>query len=288
MKELHLQHDLGIVTPSHLFSILHRHLHVTGGAILVPEPARDAFSPMATVGLDSTSKFRLRIPETVLRKLCTQSSALLLKGDTLAQLRPYLSVAEFTRLSRVAVFPFFYNREILAVLLIFDSPLLDLDLDVLDVLLAAFSERAGYLLFDGRHKPFSATRRASVLEKAHLAPVLSRLMDRHNGDTAKIVLLEISLGAVYEQIQLSHSHLDQAYLLRDLLETCALLCDEYYTVLYSGGAEFFLTGNTNPDLDSELLVHLLGNTLQQLFGIPSTTSPLQFSALDPLQFIREN
>lgn len=286
LKEIHLQHDPGIVTPSHLFSILHRHLHVTSGAILVPEQGRNAFSPMATVGLDSTSRFRLRVPGSVMEKICYRTGAVMLSGMDLENLKPFLSAGEFSRRKRIAVLPFRYNREILAVLLVFDSPLLDLDLEVLDVLLAAFSERAGYLLFDGRQKPFSVARRVSILDTSHASPVIRRVQEHAIQEKRNLVLLLVSLFPVHEAIRHSHPHMDQGHLLRDLLGTCALLCAENYTLVHWGGDEFLLVGVSRPHLDVELLVHLLGNTLQQLFGI-SPITPLQFKALDPEQLLRE-
>ncbi|TVR69408.1 MAG: hypothetical protein EA427_08325 [Spirochaetaceae bacterium] len=286
LKEIHGKHDPGIVSPSHLFSILHRHLHVTSGTILVQEPGKDAYSPMATVGLDSTSRFRLRIPGATIQKICRRVGAVTLEGIDRDLLKPFLSAGEFSRRNRIAALPFFYNREILAVLLVFDSPLLELDLDVLDVLLAAFSERAGYLLFDGRQKPFSAAKRVTVLDKVHAPHVIARLKERAAGTNQDLVLLHVSLLPIYETIRQAHPHMDPSYLLNDLLGTCALLCADYYTLLHQGSGDFVLAGLANPHLDAELLLHLLGNTLQQLFGIVPVT-PLTHKPLDAEQFLRE-
>lgn len=286
LKEIHGLRDLGIVTPSHLFSILHRHLNVTSGTILVPEQGRDAYSPMATVGLDSTSRFRLRIPAATIRKICNRTGAVILSGTERELLQPFLSAQEFERRSRITVFPFHYNRDILAALLVFDSPLLSLELEVLDVLLAAFSERAGYLLFDGRQKPFAAARRATVIEKAHAPHVIARLNERAEETKQDVALLQVSLIPVFDTIRHAHPHMDSVYLLNDLLETCALLCADCYTLLHQGGADFVLAGLANPHLDSELLVHLLGNTLQQLFGIAPVT-PLSYKQLEADELFRE-
>lgn len=287
LKEIHLQRDLGIVTPSHLFAILHRHLQVTSGAILVPEQGRDAFSLMAAVGLDNTSRFRLRIPTETVRQICDRMGAVKLAGEERELMRPYLSVGEFIRHPMIAALPFFYNRDILAVLFIFDSPLLDLELDVLDVLLAAFSERAAYIIFDGRHKPFATARSNAILEKTHLPAVISRMRERSTREKRDLVVIRISVLPVLDAIRTVHPHLEQRYLLNDLLETCALLSGELFTLIHTAPGELLLVGLAGPYLDTELVVHLLGNTLQQLFGItPEAT--LRFATLDPDDLIRES
>lgn len=285
LKEIHLQHDFGIVTPSHLFSILHRHLQVTSGAFLVPEQGGTAFSPIAAAGLDNTSRFRLRIPVETIKRFCGRSGAVKISGSDLEQLRPFLSAGDFACHSRVAALPFEYNRSILAVLLVFDSPLLELDVEVLDVLLAAFSDRAGYLLFDGREKPFSASHGVAILDESFIPAVLSRLRENEATGKRQIIALRISLFPILEIVCSAHPHLDRQYVLNDLLETCALLCASHFSIIHFGGGDFLLLGYSEPHLDSDLLVHLLGTTIQQLFGI-GAPSTLTYTLLDPDKLVR--
>ncbi len=279
LREVHRQHEFGIATPSHLFSILHRHLHVTSGAILVREPGRSTYVPIAAAGIDPQTRSHMRIPLETMNLICADAGAVILQGPELAVLEPYLATdAAAPRPARVAVLPFFYNRENLATLLVFDSPFLDLSVEVLDVLLGAFSERAGYLLFDGRQKPFSAAENVTVHEATELETVLAGLSsDPSPGD---LVAVKVSLTPLLRVIESLHKHLDRRYLLNDVLATCALLTTDQYSLVTLGEGEFVLLGERNPRLDTELLVQLLGTTLQQLFGVGPTIA-LQFKSLDP-------
>ncbi|WP_146049432.1 hypothetical protein [Alkalispirochaeta sphaeroplastigenens] len=285
LKELHLQQDFGITTPSHLFSMLHRHLRITSGAILIPEQSRQAFSPMATAGLGKTTRFRLRIPAPVLRHLCLDSGAVLLEGTRHEEIRPYFSSGDIERFRRIALLPFLYNRELLAALVICESPLLELNQEVLDVLLAAVTERAGYLLFDSRHRPLAASQGVSVLDHSLLPRTMERLLQEtaREGETGGPMALRVSLDPLVAAIQQRSPHLEEQYLSRDLLDTCAVLSADLFTLFREGQTSFVLAGPGHPLVDPDLLVHSIGNTLQQLFKA-SLKQPLPYTLLDPAEF----
>lgn len=292
LKEIERHHNPGVITPSHLFSILHRHLRVTSGAILVPEQAERAFSPMAAVGLDVTSRFRLRIPEATVKAAFPasegkQAGARLLAGEAMEEMRPFLSRAMYRKTDRIAALPFTYNRDILAILLIFDSPLLDLDVDILDVLLAAFAERAGYLLFDGRHKPLTSSTGVAVLTQDHLPAIVSRLQERADRNKNETLFLRVSLRPILSAIIQTHPHLDRDHLKKDLFETCALLTAENFSCVGLGTNEFLLAGLDGPYIDGELIVHQLSTVLQQLFGVVLPVH-LPFSIRDADNLLRED
>jgi hypothetical protein len=292
LKEIELHHNPGIISPSHLFSILHRHLRVTSGVILVPEQDERAFSPMAAVGLDPTSRFRLRVPEATVNNIFpssegTQPGARFLEGRELEIIKPFLSRAVYDRTLRIAALPFVYNRDILAVLLVFDSPLLDLDLDVLDVLLAAFAERAGYLLFDGRHKPLNTAAGVGVLTQDHLPAILARLRKRAVQEKRETLFLRVTLRPLLEAIVQSHPHLDRDHLKKDLFGTCALLCADNFSFVSLGSADFLLAGLSGPYIDGELIVHQLSTVLQQLFGVVLPVH-LPFSIREADDLLSEN
>lgn len=279
LKELHRQYHFGITTPSHLFSMLHRHLQVTSGAILVPEQGVDIFSPMAEVGLDNTTTFRLRLPGDVVRALNRRQGADILRGVDRSILEPYLSHSDYSQCTRIAVLPFSYGRDTLAILLVFDSPLLDLELNVLDVLLAAFAERAGYLLFDGRTKPMTAAARVAALDSTHIPEILKRVTRQSNDSKRDVEILQINLKPVIEAVASAHPHLSRVHLLQDVMETCAILLADNFSVFVYGAQDILIIGLKSRYVDSELLVHVIGTTIQQLFGIGSFV-PLPFSALD--------
>lgn len=276
LRELDGEQHPGIVSPSQLFSLFHRHLQVERGAFLVFDPVDEAFQPIATVGLDETSRFRLRLDADLLGELRSHPTVRLLDRTERERLRPVLSSGDFRRSPRIAVFPFVHLQHTLAMLMIFDSPVLDLDRTVLDVLLAALSDRAGRMLFDGREKPLARRSQATVFTSEHLEDALERVARRAEESRRDIRCLEIGLSPVLQAVSSAHPHLDTNRLLTDILTTVALLTASSWITIQQPGVRVYLIGLADPDTDEQLLVHLIGTTLRQLFGI-GTIGQLQFS-----------
>lgn len=276
LRELDGEQHPGIVSPSQLFSLFHRHLQVERGAFLVYDPVDEAFQPIATVGLDETSRFRLRLDADLLRDLRSHPSVRMLEKTERDRLRSVLSSGDFRRSPRIAVFPFVHLQHTLAILMIFDSPVLNLDQTVLDVLLAALSDRAGRMLFDGREKPLARRSQATVFTSEHLEDALERVSRRAEEAQQEIRCLEIGLSPVLQAVSTAHPHLDTNRLLTDILTTVALLTASTWITIQQPGVRVYLIGIAEPDTDEELLVHLIGTTLRQLFGI-GNAAQLQFS-----------
>ena len=271
LKELDGEQHPGIVSPSQLFSLFHRHLQVQRGSLLVFDPSERGFLPIATVGLDETSRFRLRLDHSILGEYLKRPSVRMLNREERERLRPVLSTGDFRRSPRIAVFPFAHLQNTLAILLVFDSPVLDLDPAVLDVLLAVLSERAGRLLFDGRERPLARRTRATVFGREHLADALERIRRRAQDAGVAPLCVEVSLASILQSVSTAHPHLDSNRLVTDILTTVALLTSRRWITIQRSGVQLILLGLSDPDSDPELLVHLIGTTLCQLFGTASTT-----------------
>lgn len=282
LRELHVQRNFGIATPSHLFSLLHRHLQVTAGTILVPESSgTGVYVPMASVGLDRTTRLRMKIPRDHIRQVCHREGSVTLRGGQRTPLQPYFSSRDFRTASRFVLLPFFHNRTLPAVLVICNSPLVALDLTILDVLLAALAERVGTMLFDQREKPLSAGGSTTVLQESNIPEILQRLQGE------EVVLVQFSLEPAHALIMERHPHLDAGFLMNDLQETTARLCGNHFSMFRTATfGECLLAGKQQRDIDSEMVMHLISETLQQLFGV-NTIPPLAFEERDAADLARE-
>jgi hypothetical protein len=278
IRELQIQRQHGITTPSHLFSVLHRHLQVERGALLVPD-AEHEFVPMAIAGLDETSRLRLRIPRDELMTLIDPLRASLIDGEPRNAFEARLSRGDFRTAPRIGVFPFNHARKLLAVLFVFDSPLLDLDPAVLDVVLGALSDNAGRLLFDGRQRPLGWRSRAVVLTAEQLPALLDHVSGREN------VMVNVDLRMLLDEILEAHPYLDVTRLVNDVMDTIGMLLTNSYSVIRLDTAHIGIVGEENPDISPELLVHVLTTTLRELFGCGSGPT-LTFRPLDPSEVRR--
>ncbi len=283
LKELQVQRVYGITTPSHLFSLLHRHLAVERGALLVPAPEGEHL-PLATAGLDRTSTLRLRATDEELHGLLSHKGVRILAGQQRELFSDRLSRSDYRKSPRLALFPFFHHQQLLATLIVFESPILDLDPTVLDVILGALSDSAGRLLFQGRQRPMGNRARSVVLQRHQIPDTIRRLSE--NGGLHQLQIVETDLDPIAETILDIHPHLDRERLLEDMVDTVALLASATHDVANLGHGRVILLGLSHPPLDSELLVHLVGRTLSHLFGIGPHT-PLGFQERTTDELSRE-
>ncbi|MCG8478186.1 MAG: hypothetical protein MI724_03750 [Spirochaetales bacterium] len=265
LRELQTQRRYGIATPSHLFSMLHSHLRMERGALLVPNQ-EDEFLPIATSGLDRTSRFRLRVTGAELSELLTPGSVTVLSGAARDFFSDRLSRVDFRSSPRLGLFPFTHLSRVLALLVVFDSPILESERVVLDVLLAALSDNAGRLIFDGRHKPLGFRNRGVVLPTDQISTIRRRVAETARELESVAEVIEVEFDSTIRTILEAHPHLDRERLVEDVFDTAALLVSTHYSVVRSDNDRMLLFGVASASVDVELLIHLLGSTLAQLFG----------------------
>lgn len=266
LRELGGGRHSGIATPSHLFSVLHRHLQVVRGALMVPVEEDAMFVPAAIAGLDRTSAVRLRLDIGEVQSLVTPDSVRVLAGDEREIFAPYLSSGDFGTARRIALFPFFHLKRLLAVLAVFDSPALDLDGATLDTLLGALTDAAGQMLFNGRARLLGASTSRVVFGREHLATAIERV--GRAGGSEGVRAITVDLQPIVDRILTEHRHLDRGRLTRDVIESCALLTAREFDVIRLGGMRLAFVGPNSDLLDPELMVHLLSHTIGELFCIP--------------------
>lgn len=280
VRELSTIDRSGIETPSHLFSLLNRHLHVSKGAILMPDRLGDLL-PWAVSGLDTTSRRRLRLSAATIEPHRT-AGTVFLTGDERKPFRKALSSREYREALRIALFPFVLNKQLLAVLVIFDSPFLDLDDDILRVLLAALSDAAASMLFQGRQKALTTVQDAIVYPERQANEAIATVTARAEERSTEPIALRIDLASVVAAVSANHPHLEVDRLRHDLfLTTAALVADESIVVPVDGDSLLLLMAN-RAGVDDELLVHQLGITLNIMFGIsvdPPSHETLDFEQL---------
>jgi hypothetical protein len=278
LKELQTQRHFGITTPSHLFSLMSRYLLVETGAILVPH--RDGgMVPIATAGLDKTSSFRIRLLEEELTWIGDGKTAVILGEEQRLAFTRRLSRNDAKRAPRIVLFPFSHLRDVVAVLVLLDSPVLAMDPGVLDTIVGALSESAGRLLFDGRQRPMDHQQQSTVFQNTHVPAILSRLAERADVESRAVQIIDVDLSPLVTTIARTHPYLDQGRLLDDLLNTIAILVGSAHSAVHRGGQQISLLGLTQPNVSAGLIVHLLTSTLGTLFGC-AQTEPLPFSVHD--------
>ena len=265
MKELQTQRHFGITTPSHLFSLLHRHMALRRGALLVPHRDGDMV-PIATAGLDKTSAFRIRILQDELEWLGNGKHAVVLDDSRREILSKRLSRRDAAVTPRIALFPFTHRQDVVAVLVVLESPLLRMDPQILDVIVGALSESGGRLLFDGRVRPFDLQPGSTIFQRSHLPSVLGRLKQQAQQAHREVLVIEVDMQPLVAEFAEAHPHLDRARLFEDILDTTALVTRSAHTTVFLGGNRVALIDIDTDLAAPQLVVHLLTTTLASLFG----------------------
>jgi len=278
VRELETVDRQGIETPSHIFSLLYRHLQVQKGAILVPEAGSDVLVPLAASGIDITSRRKLRVQRSEIAPFL-ESDVSFITGDERHFLKNHLSSREYREALRIAVFPFEMNTQLLALLLIFDSPFLDLDEDVLRVLLSALNDAASRILFQGREKTMRKAAPVVLYPHAQLEQAISVVADRARNRATIPTAIVLSLGGLESGIIAHHPHLDPFRLRQDIDRTIAALMADQAQAIPLESDKLALLLSDDKGLDIELMVHQLQVTVGSLFGIRGTT--LGFEQVDP-------
>lgn len=265
LKELQTQRHYGITSPSHLFTLLHRHFSVRKGVLLVSH--RDGgMVPMASAGIDRTSAYRLRLLQEEKSWIGDGRHAVLLDDEQRTTIIQRLSRRDGERIFRIALLPFTHRNTLVATLCVLDSPLLDLDPEVLNVIVGALSENAGRRLFEGRQRPFDLKGQKAIFQKGHLPSLLSRLGRETEKGNHEIQVIEVNLENLVKTVLGNHPHLDYQRLMDDILDVVVLMTQPSYMSVFLGEEKVLLVSTARTDASPPLIVHLLTTSLIRLFG----------------------
>lgn len=254
------------MTPSLLFSLLRRHLDVRHGAILVRREETDELTMHASVGLDVTSRRKLRLPIGSVADLVADGRVRFVVGDDRTLFQPYLSRRMYEQMRRAVLFPFFHGRTILALLVLFDSPFLALPEQVLRVLLASLSDSANQLLFDGRHVPASRVQGSLVFPAKSAVLALESFQGVGVGHV-EVRRFELDLSTLVAAVRATEPFLETHRLVEDLQQTIATLVHDVARVVVRSQSTLLLLVQAQPELDMELVTHQLNTVLGSLFGL---------------------
>lgn len=271
----------GVASPSQLFSLLHSTLQVQRGALLVGDG--ELFSAFATVGLDRTSQRMLRLPRTLVDQIVPDQSVRFVSGSDRNTLAPYLSRNDLRRCGQIAVFPFVHLNRTLAVLMLFDAPILQRDHDIVGLLLTALNAAVAPILFETREKAIARTADAIVFEARQLNEALVRVRTTAEQSHTNPCALRLSIAPLIGAITDTHPHLDPGRVATDVTHTIAtLLADVALTIRLDPRTVAVILIDAER-VQPHLAVRITVETIRGLFGLRDapTIDAVEFS-LDEL------
>lgn len=282
MMDLSVQRSYGMGSAAYLFASIRRHMRITRGALLVP--VAHGWEPSASHGVDPTTLMRLRIPNEVADRMIDKEGSVGVNAEVKQRLRPFLSLADFRATTRPVLIPVQYANRTLALIVVLESPLVQQDAAVLDILAAALSEPAGKMLHAGRARSGGMVQAPAVFAREQAAQMLGRLRD-DIGDAA-ITTMALDVAPLVDAVRADYPDGSDERIEREILETLARVVGRRMSVFATGERSAWLIGQLPKHSDAELIARLLARTLGMLFGVRNPVA-LPFESADLTTFARD-
>ena len=282
MIDLKVQRKYGMNAAAYLFASIRRHMRITRGALLVPVASH--WEPSASHGIDPTTLMRLRIPNEVTNQMMSAESTAGVDAEVKQKLKPYLSLADFRAGVRPVLIPVSYANRPLALIVVLESPLIQQDTAVLDLLTIALSDPAGAILHAGRTRSGGAVRLPVVFAREQAADMLGRLR-RDIGDAA-VVTMVLNMAPVIDSLCTDYPDGSEKRIEREILEMLARVVGHYMSVFAVGGHSTWFIGRLPNHSDDELIMRLLIRTVMLMFSVRPTVE-IPFQRVDLDTFARE-
>lgn len=104
-----------------LFKLLTVFLNISKGALLVREPESSTFIPTSFINFDITTTRHLRVPGSVFDKYLNYFNKIIsIEDKNIKQFKQYLSIREYSALNSIILIPFYFRKNLSAMLLIID------------------------------------------------------------------------------------------------------------------------------------------------------------------------
>jgi len=256
----------GIEAPGELFCLLVKELKLAQAALLLYDPLRMVFAPWASVGYDTTTLRRVRIPlgyNQSFNRVANGDVLTLKEKAALEEFKPFFSSREFSLLSELIFVPFISAGKLAAVLLITRAGAPPNGES--EELYRALAAASAPLINRAREEKLTRLKREPLEASEPLEDRVQALAQKAQKDGRPLVLIKMALDKIVESIRVKNPYMDQFRLKEDI---CVILSshlidigvlvslDQKHVLLLIQGME---------EADPGLLVHHLGLTLTRYF-----------------------
>jgi hypothetical protein len=110
----------GFAAPLQLFALLREVLGLQQAALVTYDPRRHVYAPLASIGLDATSRHRLRLEPGANADFNRAAAGNIVEvsGEELAAFRQYMSSRQFASVRQLALIPYLHNQRLVGMLLV--------------------------------------------------------------------------------------------------------------------------------------------------------------------------
>ncbi len=257
----------GLELPAHLFSVIKRHFAIEKGALLLLEPAHEAYVPWALCGFDETTNHRLRLPVSVLETWpgIAEGDRYVFQDKIPEVVSPYFSSRELSLIERVLIYPFCYNGTLQAVLLVAASAMLDADPVDIEPALNELSALSGPLLHDSRQSKIGRLPNPEPNRNSDIASMAEQAIRKARENNTGVLFLLIDIASIIKPITEKTPDADQFRVKQDIVTVLTSMVQNTGSIAWAGKNQVVLATGGKIPLDSELLLHQIAFALKHLF-----------------------
>jgi len=243
----------GFASPVLLFSLLRKQLGLERAVLLLYDARRHVFAPWASVGLDTTTRHRLRLPPGANEEFnrAAGGAPVRVSGDSLESFRDYFSSREISTVSELLLVPFLRNQRLIALLLVAsrEQPLAEKTLELLE----EASSQAAAILYD----PAGAENQAPETGARPLAERVEEQLAACRSRGQPMLLLRLGLEALVRSARARAPELEPFRLHEFLLSALTRLLKGIGWVQSLPAHRVLLVVHGMQEADPALLLHLL-------------------------------
>ena len=249
----------GFAAPVLLFGLLRDLLHLQQAALLLLDSRRNVYSPLASVGLDTTSRHRLRLSPGANPDFNKAAAGELttVRGEELAGFREYFSSREFSAIRELVLVPYLAGKRLIGLLAAsrFQKPLSE---DTLRLLASTMTTVP----------PILPQEPEAEAEPGTLRERVTTLVSQCRASGNPLLLIRVSLEGLVGLAREHFPELEGFRLQEHLISVCRRLLRVIGRVESPSPRFLFLLVHGMKDADPELLLRLVeAALLSELRGL---------------------
>ncbi|MFQ3620215.1 MAG: hypothetical protein SNJ78_04620 [Spirochaetales bacterium] len=265
MKELS-QLKESFEAPAQWFQVLKSHLKIEKGALLLPDLSGGIFSPWILSGFDRTTYYRLRIPASYLYNVFHRSPTplLLFKQEDLQNLSEHFSSREFGLLQSLLMYGIFYQEQIIGVLILSESSVLEWDLPLLDLFFTVIDELTSPLLYAFRSARQEKLKATVVYTPYEFKSLISKVTDKEG------IFFTLDSSLLEKAFKVTNPEMDPFPMLQDLATVISNMLEGLPVLIYQEEQKiYFYRSSIDRDLFTHQLEAALKHVFPELSNLPS-------------------
>jgi hypothetical protein len=270
--------------PSRAFSILQAALGISKGALLLYDPLRMVYAPWASIGYDTTTLRRLRIPLGAADSFnaAANGEPLTVSGESmLKQYQPYFSSREGGQLTRIILSPFVSQTRLAGLLMVTEASGAFAEESDLLACLSEIGRSAAEAVQKAREERLAGmpAPAPSRREPGGIADELPQILASPRLTGRRVLLVSVTLKEYLAAVVASNPYMESFRLEEDMRAFMECFISDLGRMIQTEPGAFLMAVQDLERRDIDLFLHQLLTFLRAQFGEPDGGLALREAAI---------